>query len=767
MKANTLQIRNKIIITTLVCLLTFTVIFGVSKAQVYGSSLIPFGIGIVFALLFSGVNGYLLAGVYFASYNLAGLNVVCILEALNVSVILSVLYYLKKSKNLKLSKWLMFVAGIFSQVAFIIGHLGSANDNLALLIMIILSLLFLYSCLIFVDAISSKLGFAYVGIDEKICGAVILILFMYGMSATHISIINLGLVFASLLILISTYLLPANLNIIMSAILGVAYSLQMQSAVSISIFVVMALLSIGFKSSFKYLSAIAINLIYVGFVLVFNIGLSYGEMLSVLIGSVIFCFVPLSVIDKTKKIFDNKYNITVRNVLSSTKKQIIKRVQELSLVFGEMDKVYRDMVRGILPDDKAKVMLKEELLSSLCSKCKNYDACFRVAGNFMENSIDTIINIAYERGRVLLIDLPQHLSSNCISINELINIINGMVDSYKNYTTSISNLDTSRLLIANQLGGVSKLLDTLSREVDININFDNKFDERIREELGFKNIVCYDVAVYEKDIQTKNVNLIIKTDTIENKTIEKIVSKIINVKLKVSEVALSDYPNASVVRLVPKPNYDIAYGCSTITKTGKVYSGDSKALVKIDDGKYMVTICDGMGSGEGAYNISSLTISLIEKFYMAGFDNDTILNSVNKLLSITEEEKFSTIDLCIIDGKKNIYDFIKLGATSGYLKRDKGECEIIDSSGLPVGVLEEIRPHITRKIISPFDMLVFVSDGVTDSFEGKMELSEYIRNSDIINPLTLSKTILNEALKINGGIANDDMTVICVRVFED
>ena len=137
------------------------------------------------------------------------------------------------------------------------------------------------------------------------------------------------------------------------------------------------------------------------------------------------------------------------------------------------------------------------------------------------------------------------------------------------------------------------------------------------------------------------------------------------------------------------------------------------------------------------------------------------------MLSITEEEKFSTIDLCIIDGKKNIYDFIKLGATSGYLKRDKGECEIIDSSGLPVGVLEEIRPHITRKIISPFDMLVFVSDGVTDSFEGKMELSEYIRNSDIINPLTLSKTILNEALKINGGIANDDMTVICVRVFED
>ncbi len=109
---------------------------------------------------------------------------------------------------------------------------------------------------------------------------------------------------------------------------------------------------------------------------------------------------------------------------------------------------------------------------------------------------------------------------------------------------------------------------------------------------------------------------------------------------------------------------------------------------------------------------------------------------------------------------------MKLGATTGYLKRENGECEKIESSGLPIGVLEEIRPHITKKLINPFDMLVFVSDGITDSFENKLDLCLYISHLDIINPMLLSQNILDKALSLNSGIAIDDMTVVCVRVFE-
>lgn len=760
--------RNKIKLYLILYVLLFVIVFGVSRAKVYGAGLVPFGIGVVISLLEFNFNGYILAVVYLCAYSLAGMSISCVLEGLNVSFILCIIFALKNKKKIKLNRVVLFIGAGLSQVVYVLMNLGSNEQNLALLIMIVLSMLFLYSCMIFCRGVRNRYcGQFKLNIDEKICGVVILIIFMYGVSATPIWILNLGLIFGTIIVLISTYLFPSNLAIIVSTLLGFSYSLQMHSAICISLFTLMVLASLAFKSSFKYLSVVSTTISYIIYMTIFSGGMSYGELLSVAIGCIIFCFIPMAFINKSKEKFDNKYTITVRNILNNAKRQTVKRVEKLSLVFGEMENVYKDMVRGVLTDEQAKNLLKEELINSKCSKCKNYEMCYRMTGNFMENSIDTIIDVAYDRGKILLIDLPQHFSSNCININDLIFAINNMVASYKNYTTTINNLDSSRLLIADQLGGVSKLLETLSKEVDVNINFDSNFDDKIKEELSFKNIQCYDVSVYEKDIQTKIVNLIINKNFENEKIIEKVVSKILNCKLEVSSISPADYPNANVITLIPRANYDVAYGCSTITKSGKVYSGDSKSLIKIDDGKYMVSICDGMGSGKKALSISSLTISLIEKFYLAGFDNETILNSVNKLLSMTEEENFSTIDLCIIDGKKNTYDFIKLGATSGYLKRDKGECEIISSSGLPVGVLEEISPHITKKKISPFDMLILVSDGVTDSFEGKIELSEYIANSNIINPMTLSKDILNKALDLNDGIAIDDMTVVCVRVFEN
>lgn len=742
----------------------FVLVYGVSQVSVFGSSLMPFGVGLIFALLLLDYSGYMLAVIYLVAGIISDFGVTGIIVNLNISVVLALAYYLIKLKKIKLKKWMLVVLALLGQLSYIITNLGSTRDNLSLFVSIVLSLFFLFSCAYFFDAISAKRQ-GFLNLDEKICGAVILILFMFGMSSTNVSIINLGFVFVPLVILLCTYVFPNDKVVVISAILGVGMSLAHMSQMYISLCVVMGLMSISFRCNFRYLSAIAVCLGHVIFTVFFNTGFSWGELLSVAIGGVMFAIIPNSVLHKYNGIFDSKSLLTVKNIVDNSKNQIVTRVKELSKIFLEMDGVYRKMVRGTLPDDKAKVMLREELVDMVCSKCENRDYCFRSSGNFVDNAIDTIVSVAYDKGKILLMDIPQHLTSNCNNTSAIVSSLNSLVSSYKQYTGVVNNLDTSRILIANQLNGVSKLLDSLSSEVDVNINFDHKFNDRIKEELSYKNIICYASFVYEKDAYSRYVNLIVKTESIDKVLIEKIVSKIIGVKLMIKNVSPND-ADTSMVYMVTKPNFDIAYGSCGITKTGKIVSGDSKSILKIDDGKYMVSICDGMGSGKNAHSISALTISLIENFYKCGFDNDTILNSVNKLLSLTEEENFSTIDLCLIDGKKNTYDFVKLGATTGYLKRENGECEKIESSGLPIGVLEEIRPHITKKLINPFDMLVFVSDGITDSFENKLDLCLYISHLDIINPMLLSQNILDKALSLNSGIAIDDMTVVCVRVFE-
>jgi stage II sporulation protein E len=219
-----------------------------------------------------------------------------------------------------------------------------------------------------------------------------------------------------------------------------------------------------------------------------------------------------------------------------------------------------------------------------------------------------------------------------------------------------------------------------------------------------------------------------------------------------------------VVYLKNSPHFDLVFGNASVGKNGAMKNGDAHSLIKIDNGKYILSLCDGIGSGEKAQRISNLSITLIENFYRAGFDNDTILNSINKLLSLNNEENFSSVDLCVMDFHKNFLDFIKLGATYGFVKKSN-TTEVIESSGLPIGVLEEMRPHITKRLIDPFDTIILLSDGISDAFDNKSDLQDFINGLSSTNPQTIADEIMDRAKDLNNGIVKDDMTVLAVRIF--
>ncbi len=226
----------------------------------------------------------------------------------------------------------------------------------------------------------------------------------------------------------------------------------------------------------------------------------------------------------------------------------------------------------------------------------------------------------------------------------------------------------------------------------------------------------------------------------------------------------SEIGGTKEIVLKTAPNYDIVFGSSACSKNGVSLSGDTHSLIKIDDGKYMVALCDGMGSGEKAHSVSDLTITLIENFYKAGFDNETILNSVNRLLTLNADENFSALDICVFDTRKNIMDFIKLGAPYGFIKH-KTETEVISTSGLPIGVLSEMQPHITKKMFSDFDIVVLVSDGISEAFGSEEELKTFINNSTTLNPQTLADDILDRAVDLVNGNCTDDFTCVAVRIY--
>lgn len=748
--------------------LLFLVIFSLSLTEVYYSYLTPFGISIVFALFYVGINGYMLATEFAIAYTLASLSAMGLVVSVSTSLMLVLGEYLRgrlTKKKISFKIWHAIILYALSLVALIVMGVGGMKENIALFVSIILSGIFLFISLHFIKGVLRKGIWVGLNLDEKICGAIVYLITLLGATKIQVAYFNLGLVLFSLSILLSVFIFKGGSQVIVSFVSGLALSLNYLNPMYISLAVTLTIVCITFKCNKKILSAIAFVFAYIIFVIIFGVGLEVSEILSICIGAILFVFVPNKLIERLSGVFVMGGTEIQADMLNKIKKQIEGRLNNLSQVFDDMNVTYRSMVRGTLSDDKSMELLKTELKRGVCEHCPDKNNCYRLGNSFLENSFDMMVCNGYERGKVLLVDLPQYLTSNCSRVNTLLSYYNNMLKDYKDYTLSINNLDTSRVLIAEQLYATSKLLSALSQDLSAVVTVDKTLEEKIVEELRYNNIMCIDATVYQKDISVKEIVLIVTNDTTNVKKMEKIVGKVARVDMSIIGNNPSSIPEASVITMVSSPNYDIAFGVSGMTKFGSKSSGDNHTIIKLDEGKFLVSLSDGMGSGDRAKKISLLTVHLVENFYKAGFDSDVILTTVNKLLSLNEEENFATIDLCIIDGRKNTYDFIKFAGCDGYIIHDKGKCEVIEGSNLPVGILDDIKPHVSKRLITNMDMLVLMSDGVEDALSPHVNISDYLRSLDIINPQSLSEEILSRALDLSDGVAKDDMTVICVRVF--
>lgn len=214
----------------------------------------------------------------------------------------------------------------------------------------------------------------------------------------------------------------------------------------------------------------------------------------------------------------------------------------------------------------------------------------------------------------------------------------------------------------------------------------------------------------------------------------------------------------------------IQVGVSKTTKSDSEMSGDSSCQARLHDGKYMLAISDGMGSGENAKKSSSTAIKMLERLLTSGFDKDVSLGLINSTISLNcKEDMFSTIDIGILDLVKGNIEFIKNGAAPSYIKHRR-HVEIIKSVSLPAGILDNVDLVVYDKDISDGDIIVMCSDGIIESnteYNNKeVWLRDVLENIETDNVQKIADIIISEAIDNGYGVAKDDMTVFVIKVNE-
>ena len=220
-------------------------------------------------------------------------------------------------------------------------------------------------------------------------------------------------------------------------------------------------------------------------------------------------------------------------------------------------------------------------------------------------------------------------------------------------------------------------------------------------------------------------------------------------------------------RPVPQPRYQVRLGVATYAKEGSI-SGDSYLCTDFKGNQFFVGLSDGMGKGLTAARESAFTVNALHSLMEAGFDPELALRIINSVLLLRAEgELFSTVDLGLLNLSTGRFRLFKIGAAATYIKRGE-TVKAIGISGLPMGLRRKIPMDSVQMTLKPGDLLVMVSDGITEAVrrkEGPLWVEEALASIRSRSPQTIADLLVRRAVEQYGLKEKDDMTVIVLELY--
>ena len=219
--------------------------------------------------------------------------------------------------------------------------------------------------------------------------------------------------------------------------------------------------------------------------------------------------------------------------------------------------------------------------------------------------------------------------------------------------------------------------------------------------------------------QISKVNFIWKKKISEN---NKAVSEQLNNVSKAINNMAKDIKNDKEEKAEEIAKFKLNIGISKTTKNKSEISGDTSTQMKLKDGKYLIAISDGMGTGEKAKQSSKKAITMLENLLASGFKNEESIKLINSALSAnSDDEMYATLDISVLDVNAGNGEFAKSGACPTYIKTKDG-VKTIKSNSMPTGMLSNIELMSFDRDIEAEDIIVMCTDGVIDSAgENKQE----------------------------------------------
>lgn len=331
----------------------------------------------------------------------------------------------------------------------------------------------------------------------------------------------------------------------------------------------------------------------------------------------------------------------------------------------------------------------------------------------------------------------------------------------------------SRDAIALQLSEMSKILKDCTTSSYVFVNMGEQRERYLRLKLKNMGIVLKKIVVLNNRRGINEVNITIKAARgkyVTLRQLEAAISDCFGKKYKMSrDMGNTIKKEYCTYNLIEAPNYFVLHGTAKCGRNGESISGDNFTCLELMSGQTLLSVSDGMGHGLKAYRESEMVLSLLEELMEGGFTEEASLRLINSVFMVDGDDiSPATLDMGIIDLYSGVCDFMKIGASTTFVKRG-GWIEAIKANSMPIGTENIVDMETASKKLYDGDFVIMVSDGVIDAIDMEDKdryMSDILMDIHSTNPQEMAKNILDRVIEEADGRKNDDMLVMVAGVWD-
>lgn len=436
-------------------------------------------------------------------------------------------------------------------------------------------------------------------------------------------------------------------------------------------------------------------------------------------------------------------------------KKLCETFSDMSQFFGELGE---RMKRPLAGDIK---QICDNAFDACCTNCSNKGFCWEENYTDTISAVSTISAHVHKEGTISDENIPQNLKAVCERLSDITDEIN------HNCT-----LHTKQLMLCDKTEIFALDYEAISDLLAGNMSLDEGEYKCIEEasaslcdEVSRSGVGVRSATVYG-DKRKKVVIEAPCKEVLENDKDEIISASERALGLELEEIDLGDIGDGTRLLLGEKRKISVEYALrSQRSESEESFCGDTVSVFKAGEEKFYSIISDGMGSGRDAALTSGICAMFLQKMLSAANRCDTSLRMLNGFLRNkgggSMHECSATVDLMELDTVKGKASFYKSGAAPTYVFRD-GSLFKLRSKTVPVGIIKELDAKKISFDVGAGDVIVMVSDGVTQGKDECPWLFELLKKNVESEGLEhTADLILERAIRENG---NDDISIVVVRI---